>query len=41
MIIAVPLCTLCAIYLAEYARPAVRRALKPMIDVLAGIPSVV
>jgi phosphate transport system permease protein len=41
MIIAVPLCTLCAIYLAEYARPPVRKALKPLIDLLAGIPSVV
>jgi phosphate transport system permease protein len=41
MIIAVPLCTLCAIHLAEYARPAVRRVIKPLIDLLAGIPSVV
>jgi phosphate transport system permease protein len=41
MIIAVPPCTLCAIYLAEYARTSVRQALKPLIDLLAGIPSVV
>ena len=41
MVIAVPLCTLCAIYLAEYARPSVRKAIKPLIDLLAGIPSVV
>jgi phosphate transport system permease protein len=39
--IAVPLCTLCSIYLSEYARPLVRRAAKPLIDLLAGIPSVV
>ena len=30
-----------AIYLAEYARPRVRRIVKPIIEVLAGIPSVV
>jgi phosphate transport system permease protein len=41
MVIAVPLCTLCAIYLAEYARPKVRRTVRPLIDLLAGIPSVV
>jgi len=41
MVIAVPLCTLCAIYLAEYARPRMQRAAKPLIDLLAGIPSVV
>jgi len=39
--IAVPLCTLCAIYLAEYAGPQVQAAAKPLIDLLAGIPSVV
>jgi phosphate transport system permease protein len=41
MIIAVPLCTLCAIYLAEYAHPEVQRTVRPLIDLLAGIPSVV
>ena len=30
-----------AIYLSEYAKPRVRRTLKPIIEVLAGIPSVV
>jgi phosphate transport system permease protein len=30
-----------AIYLAEYARPRIRRTIKPIIEVLAGIPSVV
>jgi phosphate transport system permease protein len=30
-----------AIYLSEYARPRVRRILKPMLEVLAGIPTVV
>jgi phosphate transport system permease protein len=30
-----------AIYLSEYARPRVRRVLKPALEVLAGIPTVV
>ncbi len=41
MLIAVPVCTLCAIYMAEYAPSTVQRVLKPLIDLLAGIPSVV
>jgi phosphate transport system permease protein len=41
MVLAVPPCLLCAIYLAEYAPRRLREALKPLIDLLAGIPSVV
>ncbi|GAB4540776.1 MAG: hypothetical protein Kow0063_30940 [Anaerolineae bacterium] len=41
MIIAIPPSLLTAIYLAEYARPQVRALAKPLIDLLAGIPSVV
>jgi phosphate transport system permease protein len=41
MIVAVPLGLGAAIYLAEYARPKVRKVVKPVIEVLAGIPSVV
>ncbi|HEY3417517.1 MAG TPA: phosphate ABC transporter permease subunit PstC, partial [Armatimonadota bacterium] len=41
LLLAVPLCLLAAIYLAEYARPRVRQVVKPLIDLLAGIPSVV
>lgn len=41
MLVATPLGLGAAIYLAEYARPRVRRILKPIIEVLAGIPSVV
>jgi phosphate transport system permease protein len=41
MFIAVPLSLLVAIFLAEYARPGVRAAAKPIIDLLAGIPSVI
>jgi phosphate transport system permease protein len=39
--IAVPLCMLTAIYLSEYAHRYVRSWTSPLIDVLAGIPSVV
>ena len=41
MVIAVPLCLLCAIYLSEYARPRLRAAMKPLLDLLAAIPSVI
>ncbi len=41
MILGVPLALLCAIYLAEFASPRTRNILKPAIEVLAGIPSVV
>lgn len=41
MLIATPLGLGAAIYLAEYARPRTRRILKPVLEVLAGIPSIV
>ena len=41
MAVATPLGLLVAIYLSEYARPRVRRVLKPALEILAGIPSVV
>lgn len=41
MIVAAPLGLGAAIYLSEYARPRTRRFLKPILEVLAGIPSVV
>jgi len=41
MLVAVPLGLGAAVYLAEYARPKVRRIIKPIVEVLAGIPSVV
>jgi phosphate transport system permease protein len=40
-LIALPLGLFVAIYLSEYARPRVRRILKPALEVLAGIPTVV
>ncbi|MBM3308545.1 MAG: phosphate ABC transporter permease subunit PstC [Candidatus Eisenbacteria bacterium] len=39
--LAVPPCILAAIYLSEYAGRALREWAKPLIDLLAGIPSVV
>ena len=41
MLGAVPLGIGAAVYLAEYARPGARRFFKPIIELLAGIPSVV
>jgi len=41
MVVAVPAGLGTAIYLSEYARPRVRAVVKPIIEVLAGIPSVV
>jgi phosphate transport system permease protein len=41
MTVAVPLGLLSAIFLAEYARPRVRSTIKPILEILAGIPTVV
>lgn len=41
MVLAVPPCLLCAVYLAEYAPRRLRETVKPLVDLLAGIPSVV
>ena len=41
MIVAVPTGLFTAIYLAEYASPRVRSIVKPLIEVIAGIPTVV
>jgi phosphate transport system permease protein len=41
MVIAAPVGLGSAIYLSEYARPSVRKVLKPTLEILAGIPSVV
>ena len=39
--VALPVGLASAIYLSEYARPVVRKVLKPLLEILAGIPSVV
>ncbi len=41
MLVAVPIGLGSAVYLSEYARPRVRKTLKPVLEILAGIPSVV
>jgi phosphate transport system permease protein len=41
MIVAIPLGLMCAIYLSQYARPAVRSWMKPLLELLAGVPTVV
>ena len=40
-LISVPIGSVTAIYLSEFARPGVRAVLKPMLEILAGIPTVV
>lgn len=41
LMIAAPVCILSAIHLTQYAPRAVVRAMQPVVDILAGIPSVV
>jgi phosphate transport system permease protein len=41
MVVATPLGLGAAIYLSEYARPGVRRTIKPVLEVLAGVPTIV
>ena len=41
LLVAVPLGLGAAMYLSEYASPRTRRALKPTVELLAGVPSVV
>jgi len=41
LLIAVPIGLMAAIYLSEYAGPKVRASAKPLLEILAGIPTVV
>ncbi|RFB14746.1 phosphate ABC transporter permease subunit PstC [Bacillus sp. HNG] len=41
MFVAIPIGIMSAIYLSEYASENVRRTLKPLLEVLAGIPTIV
>ena len=41
MSVALPAGLVTAIYLSEYARPAIRRVVRPLLEILAGVPSVV
>jgi len=41
MVVAIPLGLGAAIYLSEYAAPRTRKVLKPLLEILAGVPTVV
>ncbi|MEM7694919.1 MAG: phosphate ABC transporter permease subunit PstC [Pseudomonadota bacterium] len=41
LLVAVPIGLMAAVYLAEYATPTVRAVAKPLLEVLAGIPTIV
>ena len=41
MLVATPLGLGAAIYLADYARPGVRKTIKPILELLAGVPTIV
>ncbi len=41
MIVAIPLGLMSAIFLTQYATPTLRKWLKPMLEILAGVPTVV
>lgn len=41
MLVAIPIGLMSAIYLSEYASDRVRRILKPILEILAGIPTIV
>ncbi|MEI6642265.1 MAG: phosphate ABC transporter permease subunit PstC [Novosphingobium sp.] len=41
MAVAIPLGLMSAVYLTQYAEPGVRRIVKPLLEILAGVPTVV
>ncbi len=41
MIVAIPIGLMSAVYLTQYAAPRVRRWVKPILEILAGVPTVV
>lgn len=41
LLVAIPLGLGAAVFLSEYARPGLRKVLKPVLEILAGIPTVV
>jgi phosphate transport system permease protein len=41
LVVAIPLGLLAAVYLAEYASPRVRNVVKPLLETIAGIPTIV
>ena len=41
MFVAIPIGLACAVFLSEYASNGARKVLKPMLELLAGIPTIV
>src|SRR5262245_17211290 len=41
MVVALPMGVLAAVYLSEYAPDTLRRVVKPILEILAGVPTVV
>ena len=41
LLVAVPVGLLCAIYLSEFAPRRVRKTVKPILEMLAGVPTIV
>ena len=41
MFVATPIGLACAVFLSEYASNGARKVLKPMLELLAGIPTIV
>jgi phosphate transport system permease protein len=41
LLVAIPLGLLCAVYLSEYAPTKVRKVIKPILETLAGVPTIV
>lgn len=41
IVVAIPICILTAIYLSEYVHKTILKIINPLIDILAGIPSVI
>ncbi len=41
LLVAIPMGTIVAIYLSEFAKPIVRETVKPVLELLAGVPTVV
>jgi phosphate transport system permease protein len=41
LLVAIPMGTIVAIYLSEFAKPVIRETVKPVLELLAGVPTVV
>jgi phosphate transport system permease protein len=41
LLVAIPMGTIVAIYLSEFAKPVIRETIKPVLELLAGVPTVV